>query len=112
MNKRQAEGPIAKMLGKERTDEVLADLLETAKSWLTPLDLDALVADGVLEKKGAWYRIVKPEALPEHAKKKISTVSQQRLPNGEMGESLVKFHKPLTETKRREFEKIVKRIEG
>jgi hypothetical protein len=33
-----------------------------------------LIAAGVLEKDGAWYRILKKDELPKHASMKIKTM--------------------------------------
>ena len=72
--------PLAKSLGPEKTEEMLLGILESAKNWLIPFDPEVLVASGVLEKKGAWYRILKPEEFPELARKRISTTSYKILP--------------------------------
>ena len=40
----------------------------------TPIDFDQLVADGVLAKDGAWYKVLDLERLPKHASKKIKTL--------------------------------------
>ncbi len=37
----------------------------------TPIDFDSLIREGVLEKRGAWYRILKMDRLPEYAKAQI-----------------------------------------
>ncbi len=48
------------------------EMLEKAKSLATPIDFEALISDGILEKKGAWYKILDMERLPDHAKDKIT----------------------------------------
>lgn len=51
------------------------ELLEKAKSLATPIDLDALVAQGLLEKKGSRYKVVDMRSLPEHVADKIVELS-------------------------------------
>lgn len=36
-----------------------------------PIDFTALENSGVISKEGAWYRLLKPNELPEHAQVKI-----------------------------------------
>lgn len=36
-----------------------------------PIDFETLIADGVLEKNGAWYKILDMDRLPDHATAKI-----------------------------------------
>lgn len=45
-------------------------LLEQAKKLATPIDFDTLIAQGVLEKKGAWYKVLDWDNLPDHAEAK------------------------------------------
>jgi len=47
-------------------------VLEKAKVLATPIDIEGLINDGVIEKKGAWYKILDMERLPSHAKDKIT----------------------------------------
>ncbi|WP_027390906.1 hypothetical protein [Chrysiogenes arsenatis] len=47
-------------------------ILEKAKNLATPINFEDLIANGILEKKGAWYKILDMERLPEHAKDKIT----------------------------------------
>jgi len=49
-------------------------LLEQAKKLATPIDFDALIAQGVLEKKGAWYKVPDWDKLPEHAEAKAYSI--------------------------------------
>ncbi len=37
-----------------------------------PLDVDELIHAGILEKDGEWYKILKYESLPKHARLKIN----------------------------------------
>lgn len=50
-------------------------LLQKAKSLATPIDFDDLIEKGILEKKGARYRILDMKRLPEHAADKIIKIS-------------------------------------
>lgn len=36
-----------------------------------PIDFENLISNGVLEKNGHWYKLIKPNQLPEHATRKI-----------------------------------------
>lgn len=58
-----------------------------ARNATTPIDFDSLVAAGVIEKKGQWYKVHKWDELPEHAKSKIYAVK-----SGDT--SMVKFRAP------------------
>ncbi len=60
------------------------ELARLTEMFATPIDFDELIAQGVLEKKGAWYVIKDMSRLPEHARRKIK---QLKSPN------LVQFHK-------------------
>jgi hypothetical protein len=42
------------------------------KDLATDIDFDALIKAGVLEKKGAGYRVLKMDELPSHARLQIS----------------------------------------
>ena len=61
------------------------ELRQTAVMLATPVDVDALISDGILRKQGDWYEIMDLAHLPEHARVKIRAV---RPPNR------VKFRKP------------------
>jgi hypothetical protein len=54
----------------------------------TPVDFDALIKAGILEKQGAWYKLLKIKELPENASIKIHHI--QTGPKG----ILVKFLSP------------------
>ena len=73
-------------------------VLEQAKSLAKPIDFDELISQGVLEKKGAWYKILLMDKLPRHAKDRIT-----ELKSG----GYVKFVKG---TKR--AERLVKKLSG
>lgn len=53
---------------------------------LQPLDLDALVAKGVLIKSGAWYQVKNLRQLPKRVSIHISEISQDS-----SGRTKVKF---------------------
>jgi hypothetical protein len=72
------------MTEKIRTS-ILLELRQTATLLATPIDFDLLITEGILEKRGEWYKITNLTKLPEHARVKIRAV---RPPN------LVKFRKP------------------
>mgnify|MGYP000114212403 CR=1 FL=1 len=58
------------------TDDVLEitreSILEKAKSLATPIDFEDLIEKGILKKKGAKYKILDMDKLPQHAKDKIT----------------------------------------
>jgi hypothetical protein len=64
---------------------IFKELRQTAAMLATPIDIDALISEGILRKRGAWLEIVDLVRLPEHARVKIRAVQP---PN------LVKFRKP------------------
>jgi hypothetical protein len=71
-----------------------------ARLLLQPLDLEGLIAKGILIKKGAWYRILQFKAIPEHAWVKVSEIGQDK--HG----SLIKFKK-LSKSARTQLEKVI-----
>ena len=56
--------------------EFLEKVQEQARLLLQPLDLKDLATRGILVKEGAWYRILKFNALPDHAFARISEIAQ------------------------------------
>ena len=56
---------------KPITKEELWDALEDAA---TPIDFDKLIAEGLIQPDGAWYKVPHIRALPKHAARKISKV--------------------------------------
>ena len=68
-----------------------------------PLDLEDLVRKGILEKKGAWYRILKFKSIPEHVWANVSGI--KRDPHG----SMIKFAK-VSKSSRAKFEKVVGKL--
>jgi len=49
------------------------DLAELAKQLATIIDIDQLVKDGIIEKKGSWYKIVDIQLVPKHVIRQITT---------------------------------------
>jgi hypothetical protein len=47
-------------------------VLERAKSLAKPIDFDELVSQGVLEKRGAWYKIPLMANLPRHVRDRMT----------------------------------------
>ena len=47
---------------------------EKVRELATPIDFDALIRDGVLEKHGAWYKILGMNKLPSHAKAQMKAL--------------------------------------
>ena len=83
------------IMGREELEQILRD-------FATPIDFDALISDGVLEKQGSWYKILSMERLPSWAKAKI-----RQLKSSDQKGILVKFQKS---TKR--AEKMFKKYEA
>jgi hypothetical protein len=52
------------------------ELRERIKVLTTPIDFDALIQAGVLEKQGAWYKVIKWGELPPHATGKVKSIKQ------------------------------------
>lgn len=64
-------------MSSENKDQPITreDILEQANKLATPIDFDQLIAEGVLEKKGAWYKILDMKKLPEHARSQINELT-------------------------------------
>jgi len=64
-------------MSNDRKGDVMSkeEMLKKAKSLATPIDFEALVAEGILEKKGLGYIILDMKHLPDHAKDKIIGIS-------------------------------------
>ena len=41
------------------------------RDFAEPIDFEKLIGEGILEKKGAWYKIIDWDRLPQHAKVKV-----------------------------------------
>jgi hypothetical protein len=61
------------------------DLVEHARRLATPVDVPALLADGVLRARGRWYEVLNDARLPEWARCQISAM------RAEAGAVLVRF---------------------
>jgi len=66
----------------------IEELEERARELVTPIDFDALIRAGVMEKHRAWYKILKMDELPAHAKAKIYKIKTDDK------ETLVQFRAP------------------
>ena len=62
------------MSAKKPTNVTLKEIWQGIEDAATPIDFEPLIAAGVLEKDGAWYRTLNSEKLPRHAAMKIKTV--------------------------------------
>ena len=51
-----------------------AEFDQISKELDTPIDFDALIEAGVLEKQGAWYRVRDFSKLPSHARRKVKEI--------------------------------------
>ena len=58
---------MAKIISK---DEIIA----LAKKLATPVNFLEMEEDGIMERKGAWYKIKSINTLPEHASKQIRSI--------------------------------------
>lgn len=67
---------------QEWSDKIMTkeELEEHIKDAITPIDFEALIQAGVLEKRGSWYKICKKDELPSHANCKIKKL---KIKNGE-----------------------------
>jgi hypothetical protein len=48
------------------------EIIELARQAATPVDFEQLEKEGIIEKKGAWYKIKKP--LPEHVSRQVKAI--------------------------------------
>ena len=46
-------------------------VLEQARLLAKPIDFDELISQGLLEKKGAWYKIPRMTDLPRHVRDRM-----------------------------------------
>lgn len=79
---------------------------ENVREALRPIDFEALYEAGILEKKGAWYKVLKYKELPSHVKGKIIAL-KQTTKNNVVTETLVRFSKP-----RKSLEKMFKNYDA
>lgn len=73
---------------KRQSIITVEQLEQRARELATPIDFDALIQAGVLEKRRGWYKILKKDELPPHAEAKIHEIRSGN------GETLVKFRAP------------------
>jgi len=64
------------------------EIIELARKLATPVDFEQLEKEGVIEKKGAWYKVKDFKSLPVHAYDQIRSVK-----NDSNGNCLVQFPK-------------------
>ena len=50
------------------------DIIKTTEDLAEPINYTELINEGILEKKGNRYRIIKPKEIPEHVRKKIKKI--------------------------------------
>jgi hypothetical protein len=62
------------------------EIVALARFHATPIDFEQLEKEGVIEKKGAWYKVLK--ALPEYASRQVRSIKNDR-----EGNLLVQFQK-------------------
>lgn len=72
-----------------------AEWLTLTKLLATPIDFADLEKRGVIAKAGAWYRLLKPEDLPEHAARKIYVIESDKKGVKVKFEKASKFEKLL-----------------
>jgi hypothetical protein len=65
-------------------------LLELIKTAATPVDIDELIANGVLRKHGARYELLDLARLPEHARRKVRNIAT----SNKTANPIVSFYKP------------------
>jgi hypothetical protein len=58
---------MAKIISKD-------EIITLAKKLATPVNFVELEKNGIIEKKGAWYKIKNIKTLPEHASKQIRSI--------------------------------------
>lgn len=78
-----------KDIPKSLTKEELMELIRETNQ---PIDFDNLIENGILEKKGAWYKVLKFKELPSEVKARAVEMKQKQA-NGEVKELLLKFSK-------------------
>ena len=62
--------------------------IELAKQLATPVDFAKLEKEGIIEKRGAWYKVNSIKNLPEHAVRQI-----QAMKTNSKGQCFVQFPK-------------------
>ena len=77
----------------------IKELKEKMKEAVVPIDFEALIKSGVLEKRRGWYKVINLKELPPHASAKISKAKsnneglfvQFRTPSKRLSKMLEKF---------------------
>jgi len=82
------------------------ELIEQARLLATPIDFEAVISEGIIEKRGDWYAIRDPERLPAHAWKRGYALSMGTGPDSGV---LVKF---TSESKRKAAERLYQQMTG
>ena len=62
--------------------------IELARQLATPVDVATLEKEGIIEKRGAWYKVNRIKDLPEHAARQIQAVKTDN-----QGQCFVQFPK-------------------
>ena len=63
---------------KKYSTITIEELRERIKVLTTPIDFEALIKAGVLEKGGAWYKVINWKELPPHASGKVKSMKQTK----------------------------------
>jgi hypothetical protein len=79
------------------------DFQARARLLLQPINLRGLIRRGILAKKGAWYRVLKFNALPVHARAQVCQLIHDPKDNGSLK---IKFTK-LSRRGRAELKKVL-----
>ncbi len=64
------------------------DVIKAIIQFAVPIDFDELRRKGILERHGAWFKVMKPDHIPEEAMSKACAIKQ-----GKDG-AFLKFRKP------------------
>jgi len=62
----------------EKKNSPIEEIQHRLKLLAQPVDFDELIAVGLLERKGAWYKVPNLNKLPEHARVKISDLKKDQ----------------------------------
>ncbi|MBI3425020.1 MAG: hypothetical protein HY011_18955 [Acidobacteria bacterium] len=58
----------------ENSKITIKEIEQRRKLVALPIDFDALIAEGLLEKKGAWYKVTDISKLPQHVRAKMGAL--------------------------------------
>ena len=87
---------------QSKLDSVLNNtqsIVEEIKKHSEPIDLSQFEKEGIIEKKGAWYKVNNMNEIPENLRNRIDQLKQSN------DSILVKFTNPA------KFEKLAKKFE-